>query len=88
MPKDWTATQAYHTHLEAINWWCLLTHDDGHILISTWALLEDGVVGGVAKGWVAKDVGPVLCEGTSVAERYLAGFWGGWAGVWGHVGPL
>lgn len=72
--KDGTATETYHAHLEAISWQRLLAHD-GAILISTRALLEDGVVGG------AKDVGPVLCDGTSVAQRRLGGFRGERAGI-------
>lgn len=85
--KDGTATETYNTHLEAISWWCLLACN-GTIWISIWALLRDGVVGGEAMGWVAKDVGPILCMGTSMADHCLGGFWGGWAGIWGHIVPL
>lgn len=78
--KDGTATETYQTHLKAISWRRLLAQD-GTILISTWALLEDSVVGWEANSGVAIDVGPVLCMGTSVAECCLGGFRSGWAGI-------
>lgn len=65
--EDGTAAETWHTHLKAISWWYLLAHG-GTILTNSRALLEDGVVCGT------EDVRPVLCMGTSMAERSLGQF--------------
>lgn len=62
-----TAGETWHTHLIAISWWYMLDHG-GNIMISSRALLEDGIVSGT------KDVHRVLCMGTSTAECGLGQF--------------